>query len=257
MDYYEILGVSSNAPAADIKRAYRRLAVMYHPDKNPSPDAEAYFKQVNEAYDVLSDPDKRRAYDSRFSSLFETPAENPAPRHRDPRYRPSRPRSTGGGRQTIRETMADYLKYTSAISIVCFSICVIMLIDYFLPTRASEEEIVSAETHRLRREIWLVVYTSGGHKISVPADVTGSMVPGEKVTVNTSFLLNIGRSMQEGQNTHHIARSIYGNFIFAPVILLVISGLGVINRKNVDYGFNFGVVSFIVLLVMFALVLTI
>lgn len=245
------------AHAADIKRAYRKLAVMYHPDKNPSPDAEGIFKQINEAYDVLSDPEKRRTYDSRFDRLFEVPVQDAAPRHRDPRYRPNRSRGTGGGRQTIRETMAEYLKYTTAISVGCFSMCIVMLLDYCLPTKPSKEEIISAEIHRLRREVWLVVYTSGGHKISVPSAATGAMVPGEEVTVNSSFLLDIGRSMQEGPNTFPIARSIYGNFIFAPAILLILSGLGVLFRKNIDYGFNFGVVSFIVLLIMCALLITI
>ena len=137
------LASSSSAHASDIKRAYRRLAVMYHPDKNPSPDAESIFKQINEAYDVLSDPDKRRAYDSRFDNLFEGPVEDAATRHRDPRYRPRAARSPGKSqRQTTRELMAAYLKYTTAISIACFSICVVMLIDFLLPTRESKETIV-------------------------------------------------------------------------------------------------------------------
>ena len=63
-DYYEVLGVGKNAGADDIKRAYRRLAIKYHPDKNPgSKDAEAKFKECAEAYEVLSDPDKRSRYD--------------------------------------------------------------------------------------------------------------------------------------------------------------------------------------------------
>jgi molecular chaperone DnaJ len=63
-DYYEVLGVSRDAADGDLKKAYRRLAMKYHPDRNPdNPDAEGHFKEVKEAYEVLSDSDKRSAYD--------------------------------------------------------------------------------------------------------------------------------------------------------------------------------------------------
>jgi molecular chaperone DnaJ len=63
-DYYEVLSVDRNAPEEEIKRAYRKLAVQFHPDKNPDdPHAEEKFKELGEAYDVLIDADKRAAYD--------------------------------------------------------------------------------------------------------------------------------------------------------------------------------------------------
>lgn len=66
-DYYAILGVTREVSQTGIKNAYRRLARKYHPDKNPeNPDAEALFKLVADAYDVLSDPEKRRSYDTAF-----------------------------------------------------------------------------------------------------------------------------------------------------------------------------------------------
>ena len=65
-DYYEVLGVARDADAATLKRAYRELALRYHPDQNPdNPEAESHFKEVSEAYTVLSDPDKRARYDRR------------------------------------------------------------------------------------------------------------------------------------------------------------------------------------------------
>lgn len=64
-DYYKVLGVSKNATQDEIKKAYRKLAVKYHPDKNPdNKEAEKKFQEVNEANEVLSDPEKRKKYDA-------------------------------------------------------------------------------------------------------------------------------------------------------------------------------------------------
>src|SRR5437764_12692181 len=64
-DYYKALGVDKKASAEDIKKAYRKLARQYHPDRNPGDkSAEARFKEISQAHDVLGDPEKRGQYDS-------------------------------------------------------------------------------------------------------------------------------------------------------------------------------------------------
>ena len=63
-DYYEVLGISRTASKDEIKNAYRKLALQYHPDRNKLPGAEERFKEISEAYAVLSDDEKRRQYDS-------------------------------------------------------------------------------------------------------------------------------------------------------------------------------------------------
>jgi molecular chaperone DnaJ len=71
-DYYSVLGVSREAGADEVKKAYRKLAMQFHPDRNPdNPDAEKKFKEINQAYDVLKDPEKKAAYDRFGHAAFE------------------------------------------------------------------------------------------------------------------------------------------------------------------------------------------
>ncbi|GAL67377.1 chaperone protein DnaJ [Jejuia pallidilutea] len=71
-DYYEVLGINKGANASEIKKAYRKKAIEFHPDKNPdNKEAEAKFKEAAEAYEVLSDPDKKARYDQFGHQAFD------------------------------------------------------------------------------------------------------------------------------------------------------------------------------------------
>src|SRR3970282_2215288 len=79
---YDVLGVSRGAPQKDIRAAYRKLARKHHPDVNPNDrTAEARFKEINQAHEVLSDPDKRKKYD-KYGDRWEPPAKKEEPQRR-------------------------------------------------------------------------------------------------------------------------------------------------------------------------------
>ncbi|MEI6338843.1 MAG: DnaJ domain-containing protein, partial [Verrucomicrobiota bacterium] len=78
-DYYEVLGVERAVGEDEIKKAYRKLAVKYHPDKNPGDhEAEERFKELGEAYEVLMEPDKRAAYDRHVHAAKEMFEDSPS-----------------------------------------------------------------------------------------------------------------------------------------------------------------------------------
>jgi DnaJ-class molecular chaperone len=75
-EHYAALGLKSDASLSNIKKAFRQKASQFHPDRNSDPDAPARFREVQEAYDVLSDDDKRKAYDdNRRRNLLDDPAQ--------------------------------------------------------------------------------------------------------------------------------------------------------------------------------------
>lgn len=106
-DYYETLGVPRDASAEDIKRAYRKLARKYHPDVSKSPDAEARFKEMGEAYKVLKEPQSRAAYDRMGSGLHGGQDFQPPPNW-DPGFDFNGGDTAGGG-------AADYSDFFEAL----------------------------------------------------------------------------------------------------------------------------------------------
>ncbi len=261
MDYYRILGVSHSATAEEIKRAYRKLAVAYHPDKNPDPGAENIFKQINEAYDVLGDPGKKEGYDHRLQNPFIALTQDKAsPRHRHPAYRPTRNKTNRKSeRENALELMARYLPVAQKAILFCFLVAVCLLIDYVWPRRIGNEKIEQAMIRRTYARnsstAWWVIETDHGRQIDLPYEVNEFFQAGQSLDVYSSFFLNIPIMARVPQQEVFIRKSIYGNFIFAPATLLLISSLGIFFRKNVEQGFNFGVVSFVILLFVVVLIL--
>ena len=252
MDYYQVLGVKYSATYDEIKRAYRRLAVLYHPDKNHDPGAESIFKNINEAYDVLGDPAKKRLYDLRMYAPFTEVAEDP-PRHRDPAYRPSRARSRNkSDRDRLKDLMSQYMPLVLRMMQFSFFVSLLIVVDYMLPVRNNPMQIIETNVRRTYTRnyatTWWVIRTDGGHVIDVPYEFSDHFANGRRIELLTTPLFNVPRRVQSETLAVRLNKSIYGNFLFAPIALFIFSVLGLMFRKNVEIGFNLGVTCILILI---------
>jgi curved DNA-binding protein CbpA len=265
MDYYELLGVNRSASDAEIKRAYRRLSFQYHPDKNSSLEAEELFKEINAAYDVLGDPEKRRAYDLRGAFQFDVEPEAMQPQHRDPRYRrrPAQPsQGVKSTKYTPQEVMAICLKYLVWVNRVALLVTLVYAIDYFIPYDTRKETVSSynavyRNSGRYKETFFLLTTQEGSTiKVSDPEDhffETGQLIVLEKTRIY-STTMSVG---SEGDLNPVIMGTIYRGPALFPVGALLASIGALVFRKQLNLAFNLSITSafllFITLLMIFFL----
>jgi len=246
-NYYFILSLNIYATEAEVKRAYRKLAVQFHPDKNKSPEAEEIFKEVNEAYEVLGDPVKKAIYDQMLSGEEVVEQEPEPPKHRDPRYRP-RPQPPGPKKPTHREEilamMAENLRYALMVSWLTLLFAVVLLADYTLPAVKTTTNVV---TEAPARGSNFKLQLRDGRSVSVSREAARKLRRSTQITIYRSAWFSVPR-MLEDERTHYrtsIDLSIYGSFIFWPVLLLLTSMVGSFYWKGVEFRFNVAIVNFI------------
>ena len=221
-DYYALLRVSRTASDVEIKQAFRRLAILLHPDKNPHPDAPLAFQEVNEAYEVLGDAIKRALYDQMLHGE-EREVIVPTFRHRDPAYQKSR---RAGYKPAQRGPSAGYwvmmklMPYTNWVSGTALLISFFIWLDYALPRSESEEVVV--EWHR-RHDIEMI--TDKGHTFHVLYPQNLKFLREPELKVYTSRLFSFLDRIETKSGKHQLSNlpSVFRNFMFGPIILL---GLG-------------------------------
>ncbi|MBI3218617.1 MAG: J domain-containing protein [Bacteroidetes bacterium] len=259
-NYYFILQISVYARDADIKRAYRRLALLYHPDRNPSVDAAEKFREINEAYEALSDPVKKLLYDQMLTGeVSEVVVDsNPAPAHRDPRYRP-RPNSAPlHNRPSARKQMLILMErhltkavFISKVTLIC---CSVLFFDFILPVSKTDERVIEIYTIGGKYGSSFKVETSKGKTYRMNSNSLTYFKTAADIQICTSPILSIPKRIETTNGyKHRLPISIYGNFIFFPIIWLITSLFGVFYKETTELQFNFGVANF--LLIFFNLII--
>jgi len=247
-DYYRILRIPRSATSLDVKRAYRRLAVLFHPDKNKSDKALRVFQEINEAHEVLSDQVKRSAYDAMLDGrgLVSQPAAPPEGWHRDPAYRRRQQQGYRPTRSAPSEKllmMLHMLRFLKTASWVGLAWCAFLVLDYSLPSRISSETVLPAGNQRIR---WQhhhepnVIVTDKGNHIPVPYEGVDFFPAGSTVEVVTSKILNVLVKVESQDDRFIISSlaSIYQNMIVVPLALFIVSLAGLVVRQGIEFRFN-------------------
>jgi hypothetical protein len=247
-DYYEILGVTDRASQEDIRAAYRRLVIRYHPDRNPDPSAAERIREINVAYDVLSDPEKRRKYDLSRTILWTEPIVTPQPAHRDPAYRRTRPRPQPGP-PPANPWLVRYQKYAHVISRAALAFCILLIIDAILPTRQDDEKIIQYTNLGDGANMFsrIAIRTNYGTRVSFDTNVPWAFQPGTRVDFYRTRILAIPRRIAANGVIERIPATILGNFVFFPLVLTVTSALGVFRKGDRRLMNSLGVVNMFLL----------
>lgn len=259
-DYYQILGISPSAHAADIKRAYRKLALLYHPDRNPDPAAELFIKEVNEAYDVLSDPETRRAYDLSRENPLRDVFEPPQPRHRDPAYRragAAKPKHKSEN-ERIYEMMVEYQRPARWMIIASLAFCAILFLDLLLPARETTDEIIDIRHSKQvisrgkygEKITSSIIVFAQSPRLKISSDDGDYFKIGDYVQINNSSIFNIALTItgREGFKAD-VPVTIYGSFKFGPIVLAIISLIAVLGFRRIEMTFNLAIGCFFVSLI--------
>jgi curved DNA-binding protein CbpA len=220
-DYYTLLRISRTASDMEVKQAFRRLAIVLHPDKNPHPDAPAAFQELNEAYEVLGDPVRRALYDQLLG--VETSAVETM-QHRDPAYRrkqhptyqPAKPEPSAG-----YILMMKLMPWTTNISWASLLICLFVWGDFALPRVAQEEVII--ETQRTLHHH--IMYTDKGHTFTILFPQNKHFIREPEITVYTSKLFSFLDRIETRSGTFQYDNvpSVFRNFMFGPLVMTVLA----------------------------------
>ena len=248
-DYYAILGISKSSSATTIRDAYRKLAKQFHPDVNKDAYAEQYFKEVNEAYEILGDPEKRAQYDQPFIEYaVESPA--PAPRHRDRAYhRQPPPSDYESDSQRLKRLSEEYKIYFVWFCRVGLAFSVLLGLDRILPTAFSEQTVVEVEVERYRRAISYHLITDRGRKIVLdPVDFShlGDMAKDGTIALELTMLFSTVVSIQGGLGEPSIwVEKLYTSLSFFPIILFLASLVGELFKWKTEVALNCGTISLV------------
>jgi len=256
-DYYAILGLPRTATADEVKASYRKLVQQFHPDVNPDPSAQELIQEINEAYEVLGDRDKRTGYDYLINNPQAIFAEPPPPPHRDPAYRRRKNYQPVASEESIlQEFMRKWIPFGTKIAWAGCLMCTILMIDFLLPHKITGAQVRTFKSNVLPRAQSNYIVTASGSRLQVSGTDSQWFNKGQDIELIESRMFSILIEIKIPDVNKRITNlsTVYRNYFFVPVLLLIFSVLGLVVKEGVEFRFNLGIVNLFVLI--FTLIVT-
>ena len=256
-DYYAILGISPDANASQIKKAFRERARLLHPDVNDSADALGQFQELQQAYEVLKDPEQRSLYDQ--GELVYTPEPPPPAPVTDYRRRAWNTFNKYDPEYGYVDT--DYGHYrllNTVIGIVTFLFASTFLVDYLFSWEADNQQVLEviskSQLTQNIEDLGYVVVSTDNLQFEKPSE-TPELLRGELIDIEKSVIYGFMRYRRVGESTFNPI--IEGTAIIhvLAVIVYIASLSAIFNKKHPERKFNAGIIAgfFSIMLLFFAL----
>lgn len=232
------------------------LVQEFHPDINPDPSAAEKIREINEAYEVLGDAQNKIEYDNKLLNPY--PQQQPtaaASVHRDPRYRRSQRPIKRENRQL--ELVKEYVHLAVKASWAGCILCFFLLIDYCYPRHVVSDVAHGLYSETLGRTQTHYLSCESGRLIKIRYEDKETLERNKPVEIIETGITSIALEVYFPEKDYHIRSlaTIYRNYAFVPVLLLICSVLCLVVKDKVEFRFNLGIVSFFLLIFTIILIL--
>lgn len=260
--YYEILGIEKDASPKQVKQAYRKLALLWHPDRNPTPEANSQFHEINQAYQILSNPEQRKIYDYWLNHTYldyealvnvnqneenQHATEESFFNHKHRHHRRKNNQTTNSEKKTYLFTRRT-INIAKVVNIAGFLFCITLLFDTILPSQVIKQTVTNRHASNIPE--YCDVVNTQNFTIVINRDIAYSSVySGKTMYVKVTPVLKRIKAISIKEFGKIVTikpyYGIYSSFVFFILLMIASSVNGIFFERKGEHVVSSAILSII------------